>query len=624
MVVVGEAVVRIRIISDRMQADIREAVKRGVAGSGGDLDAAGESIGERVSKGAANGIRKNTKVISKELELSARRFTADAGGVIDDQSSRLGRRFVTGLGNGINDDSAWNKISITARENFSRALGQGWDKDSQGFGREFMQALAAGVQSGEPELQRSVTGSMRRALTSGSNDRDTSKLGSDVSKRFIEGIGDGFNDSTANFQEDIRRSFRMRPGDIEDDGRIVGDTFGRGTNDGYRNWFQRLRATADAAAQRMAAGAGSRYRAAQEAGSRFADNLNDGMRSKFNDIRDTGSRLTDRLGDGIRSRMPQLLANARQHMGALQMIFRWKNNALNQNEKDGEEITNAIGRGVRRGSSKLGTLFSGLGKSLGDHFNLGIGAAKMGQGIISILATAGPSLLAGAAALGTSMAAEIITALGAIGPGLAGAVGVGLAAVSSLVLSAGLLFAAFKSGVAGISELGERFKSLGKALGTPIAENMLSGFNDLVSNLERALPQLNAVLRQTGIAFGNLARRIGETVTSAENMSRIQGILATNNTFIDNLGRAIAGLTTSFLILFNAAKPFVDYIGQAAAGFAEWAANSLAVSEANGNLAAWMDSMLAAFKDLPSSCRSQPGSAGRSPWNLGKVPGVDI
>ncbi len=265
----------------------------------------------------------------------------------------------------------------------------------------------------------------------------------------------------------------------------------------------------------------------------------------------------------------------------------------------GERVGNSMRNEVnRRQRPRLMNLFKGLGSDMGGQFNLGIGAARMGRGLMSALVAAGPSVLAGAAALGTAMAAEIVTAMAAIGPGLGGAIGVGLAGVSSLALNFGLLFAAFKAGNEQLDGVVERLKGLGKLIGTPIAEGMVSGLDRMVSLLEEALPQLNDLLRRTGEAFGGVAAKIGETITSGENMTRLQGILATNLTFVDNFGAGLSGLITSFLILFNAAKPFIDYIGEGIRKFGEWSAASLGVAEANGSLATWMQNMLDKFKQL--------------------------
>ena len=285
-------------------------------------------------------------------------------------------------------------------------------------------------------------------------------------------------------------------------------------------------------------------------------------------------------------------------------------------KRAGERVGNSMRNEVnRRQRPRLNNLFKGLGGDMGNQFNLGIGAARMGKGMISALVTAGPSVLSAVGALATSMATEIITALSAIGPGLAGAVGVGLAGVSTLALNFGLLFAAFKSGNKELDAAKTRLQDIGKALGAPVAAGMVAGLTKMLDLLEQAMPQLNDLLHQTGEAFGGVATKIGETIASSENMSRIKDILATNLTFVGNFGDGLSGLITSFLILFRAAKPFIDYIGEGIKKFGEWAASSLAVAEGNGKLAEFMQHMLDKFRELAGVI----GDFGRGIYNVFKA-----
>lgn len=563
MPIVGEAIIRVKVISDRLADDIRSAVKKGVADAGPDIDRQGEDTGNRFGTGVANGVRKSRDKVSKEVELSARRFTAGANGVIDDEGNRLGRRFTN--------------------------------------------AISSGVRSEEGRVGNEIQRSMARAFGSGGNGASDSG-GFDAGRRFTRAIGAGVSDAAPDFTDDVRRVFHMRPGDIDADeaGANEGRRFGDGVRNGFTDRLRNLGNVGDKFANDFAASAGRGFRRARntmrsefnEMG-KIGDQTRERLRSTFGRIGDDSRDITDGFRIGMREGFRRIGEVGREGMTDLRGgLRRGSRDVDEEGNRIGQSASNSVGRGFRRNQTKLGTLFSGIGKSLGSHFNLGIGASKMGAAVISILATAGPSLLAGAAAIGTAMATEIITALGAIGPGLGGAIGIGLAGASSLLLNFGLLFAAFKSGAPGVKELGESFKALGKEIGTPIAQGMLPGFADAVNGLRSALPQLNDILTETGQAFGTMAKRIAETITSAENMGRIKGILATNKTFVDNFGIGLSGLTESFLILFNASKPFIDYVGEIIAQFGQWASASLAASEANGNLAAWMDRMLANFKQL--------------------------
>lgn len=265
----------------------------------------------------------------------------------------------------------------------------------------------------------------------------------------------------------------------------------------------------------------------------------------------------------------------------------------NDIDRDAENTGRRIMRNTRSGMERenrggLSKLFGNFGsdaaEKFGDAFNLGIGRARMGRGIISLLTAAGPSIISAGAAMGTALAAEILTAMSAIGPGL---IGLGLslgAGLATAALNAGLLYAAFKSGADGLKELGEEAKALAKELGTPIAQGMVQGFRDAVSTLRGALPELNEQLKTTGERFGAIAKGAAETLVSSENMGRLKSIFSTNNEFLDRFKNGLNDLITSFLILLNAAKPFIDYLGQGLEKFGAWAKTMLEAGEASGKL----------------------------------------
>src|SRR6478735_7971636 len=88
----------------------------------------------------------------------------------------------------------------------------------------------------------------------------------------------------------------------------------------------------------------------------------------------------------------------------------------------------------------FGSSGANLAETLGKEFNVGIGAARMGP--------------------------VVVAAFGAL-----------TAAVSSTLLTGGLLFAAFKSGADSIKPGLTAFKELGKSFGVAVADGMSSGFN---------------------------------------------------------------------------------------------------------------------------------------------------
>lgn len=398
------------------------------------------------------------------------------------------------------------------------------------------------------------------------------------------------NTLASQIRDAVRDSLRGADSDIDAEGERLGKRFSNSISTGMRNREDGLGRDIGSSVRRSTVSSGDRVdQHGSTLGRRFSNSVGVGLR-------DNEDRLSSALGASMRrvgrtagTDFANGVRTATPNLGPV-------------GTRAGQQIQNGLRRSLfgttgSRRNNILG-IFSGLGSEISRSFNLGIGASRMGPAVISALALAGPSILSAAGALGTALATEIVTAMAAIGPGLGGAIGVGLAGGSSLLLNFGLLMAAFKSGLPELDALGKSAKELVTILGTPIARGMLDGMTTAVKTLHDALPQLNDVLGTTGEAFGRVAAGIAQTITSAENMARIRSILLTNVRFIDSFGAAVSALTTSFLILFKASAPFIDFIGDAVKNFSEWAAASLAVSEANGNLDRWMAGMLQNFKDL--------------------------
>lgn len=550
MVIVGEAVVRLRVISDKLASDIRKAVKDSLDGLSGDIDKEGEKAGDGYGSGMSKGIRKARAKISKEIELTARRFTADAAGVIDDEGDRLGRRFTTSFGDGFTDSSGWDEISRLSRLNFQRALG--------------------------------------------GNDSGLVKVGDSIGQNFARAVSSGMRELGPGIQEDVRRAFTMRPGDIDDNGRFAAESFTEGIDNGLKSRMGRLRQSVDDMANNMARQLGQNYRKFREYGSNASDRVGEGVRSRFGRMRAAMSALSASMTDKLRDALPDF-----DRAG----------------EEAGERVSNGLRRSMSRNRTNIGKLFSDIGGDFGRHFNLGIGAAKMGAAIISLLALAAPSVLSGAAALGTAVGAQLVSKIAAAVPALVGALGVAAAAVSSLALSFGLLIAGFKSGNPLIADATARLKELGKEAAKPIGEGMAAGFSSFVDSASRVLPQITGLLRENGEAWGGVFERLGQVIERQDNVGRIQGILATNKTFTEQLGVSLAGLTSSFLILFNASKPYIDFIGDAIARFGEWAEATLLAKEANGELASFMQTTLDRFKGAAEAV----GNLAVGLYNVGKA-----
>lgn len=273
-------------------------------------------------------------------------------------------------------------------------------------------------------------------------------------------------------------------------------------------------------------------------------------------------------------------------------------------DRAGRRAGERIGTGMRnevnrRQRPRMRALFKGFGSDLGKEFNLGIGAARMGEAAISGLVLIAPSLLSGFGAVLTALAGEIVNFAAAIGPGVAASLGVAAVGVSTLALNIGLLKLAFSGTGPQAKAFKAQFADFKTVLTESFAPGVLSGFSDMIKTLRDALlPAVNGLLKDTGTAMGDIARHLGDVVTSGDNLRRLQSILATNVTFLGNFKTAAGGLVSAFLTLFSAAKPVVDMIGTGLANFGTWAANTLLAKEASGELAAFMDRLVQNFRDF--------------------------
>lgn len=294
--------------------------------------------------------------------------------------------------------------------------------------------------------------------------------------------------------------------------------------------------------------------ASQALSERMAARVEDGLRDNER-LRIAGGRLNEQIAEGVRRERRLELTMAREARLAGEAFER-------EHERGKPRLLNLFG--------KTGT---DVAQKLSKEFNLGIGAARMGPVVRSALTLAGPEFIGAAAALGVAGAGALTAAL------------------SSALLSGGLLYAAFKSGAKSLEAANKLYGDLGTSIGTRVADGMASGFERSGRILtDRLLPVIEGPLTRAGELFGNMFVNLTEnTLTIPENLSRIGQILDNNNRFIESFDRGLQGLTSAFLTLFAASKPMIDLVGDRFAEFGQWAASALAAAEANGQLGVAMD-----------------------------------
>ena len=146
-----------------------------------------------------------------------------------------------------------------------------------------------------------------------------------------------------------------------------------------------------------------------------------------------------------------------------------------------------------------------------------------------------------------------------------------------------------------IVSLKEEFKALKAAAGEKLFPQLEVAIQNLVDNL---FPKLKPLLTETGDILGQIAIKISETITSAENLKRLESIWKTNNEFLLNLGFATANLYEVFLILLSAAKPLIDEFGKWLVTITNSWKETRKANEETGKLAKTFDTARLILKDL--------------------------
>jgi hypothetical protein len=107
------------------------------------------------------------------------------------------------------------------------------------------------------------------------------------------------------------------------------------------------------------------------------------------------------------------------------------------------------------------------------------------------------------------------------------------------------------------------FKDLQAAIGDELFPKLEEAIDKLVTKL---LPKLKPLFAETGSVLGDVANKIADVLTRADNIERIQRIWKTNNEALGIFGDTIANLIDSFLLIADAARPLV-------LEFANWTKN---------------------------------------------------
>jgi len=137
-----------------------------------------------------------------------------------------------------------------------------------------------------------------------------------------------------------------------------------------------------------------------------------------------------------------------------------------------------------------------------------------------------------------------------------------------------------------IADLQPKIQELRAAAGRYLFPLLQSSIQTLVDDL---FPRLIPKLELTGRALGKVAEDFANTVTSADNLKRIDSILGNNVGVVSSLGGAAVNLAEAFIVIVEAAGPlitkFSEWVELTTAGWTE----TLKAKDATGELGSMFD-----------------------------------
>ena len=151
------------------------------------------------------------------------------------------------------------------------------------------------------------------------------------------------------------------------------------------------------------------------------------------------------------------------------------------------------------------------------------------------------------------------------------------------------------------------FKDLQAAIGDELFPKLETAIDKLVTKL---LPRLKPLFAETGSVLGDVANKIADVLTRADNIERIERIWKTNNEALGIFGDTIANLIDGFLLIADAARPLVIE-------FAKWTRNltagwkaSLEADTKSGKLADTLETAAEVVRRLGRLFREVFGAIG--------------
>lgn len=287
--------------------------------------------------------------------------------------------------------------------------------------------------------------------------------------------------------------------------------------------------------------------------------------------------LSNKVGDDIKKAVEGSLKDVSKDVEkASQDLGRKAGDGIGDGIKDSPAIRNAGDTVADNVSKNVGKGFKKNRRQIKGFF-----ISWLVGGILS----AGPGLIAGGLQIISALGASLVALASTLGAAFAGAVVAGLGVFVAVKGTLALIKLALKEDTEALKEFNNNVKDLKSQIGGAVQVGLLPGLNSAVNNLRKSLPALRKQLVATGKTVGDLANNFSKTLTTGQNLGRINKVLANNNKFIGLAGQGLTSMAEAALILLSRLGPVTEFIGQLVKDIGAWLLVTTQTADANGTLA---------------------------------------
>lgn len=172
--------------------------------------------------------------------------------------------------------------------------------------------------------------------------------------------------------------------------------------------------------------------------------------------------------------------------------------------------------------------------------------------------------------------------------------------IPGAIAAAGLAMATIKLGTDGIKKAFEGLKPTMDKLKSSVSATFEKGLQPAVSNLKTLIPQLTPGFQGIASAMSKVAVEATGFLKSSAGVNGLKSLLGSTKIIVENLGKAVAPLIAAFLRLAQVGAVSLAGLTEGAGAAAEKFNAFIQRAVDSGQVKAWIDGAIAAFKALGS------------------------